>query len=298
MSMPSAPPDWHDPFGVAPAADGDDTGWLVTFSDLVLQLFAFVLVAAVCGAAARSSPAVSDVVTPPVSERAPTVVEERVARSETPPAPAVLAAASAWAGEQPHATPVRTHDASADEELVAAPSVPATDVIRKEPDSPPPASSVPDAGTRARMRALGGYLAAYVTASGLADDANVAVGDGDVRLALAGTAGFHPGSAELRPAGRRLVHEVARLARAVPELAIDVAGYTDDTPIATPLFASNRELSLARAGRVARDLEGDDAMIAVRTVALGFGEHHPVAPNADVAGRARNRRVELRLSVR
>src|SRR5205085_6697191 len=47
----NAPPDWTEPL-VTPAADGDDVGWLITFSDLVLQLFAFVIVAAVCGAAA------------------------------------------------------------------------------------------------------------------------------------------------------------------------------------------------------------------------------------------------------
>ena len=180
------------------------------------------------------------------------------------------------------------------DEAIADPSGPMGDKAAPESDPTAP----PDSGTRARIRALGSYLAAYVAASGLAADASVDTGDSDVRLALAGNAGFHAASAELRPPGRRLLAEVARLARAVPDLAIEVAGYTDDVPIKTRAFPSNLELSLARAGRVARELERDDPMVAVRTVALGFGEHHPVAPNDDAAGRARNRRVELRLSAR
>ena len=41
-SPPNARPDWNEPL-TSPATDGDDVGWLITFSDLVLQLFAFVL---------------------------------------------------------------------------------------------------------------------------------------------------------------------------------------------------------------------------------------------------------------
>ena len=294
MPPPSAPPDWHDPFALTPPSDGDDTGWLVTFSDLVLQLFAFVLVAAVCGAAAHS-PKASDATVLSTVAPARMVVEEPLARMETVPAPAVLAPASAWAGEQPHAAIASTEGSRpSSEEAIISPS----DVAAPESDPTALPDSVPDPATRGRMRALGGYLAAYVTAAGLAADASVDIGDSDVRLALAGNAGFQAASAELRPAGRRLLSEVARLASAVPDLAIEVAGYTDDVPIKTRAFPSNLELSLARAGRVARELEGDDPTVAVRTVALGFAEHRPIAPNDDAAGRARNRRVELRLSAR
>lgn len=293
MPPPSAPPDWNDPFALTPPSDGDDTGWLVTFSDLVLQLFAFVLVAAVCGAAARA-PKASDATVLSAAEPARTVVEEPHARIETVPPPAVLAPASAWAGEQPHAATATAEGAKpSNEEAIVSPR----DVAAPESDPTAP-ESVPDAATRERMHALGGYLAAYVAAAGLAVDASVDTGDSDVRLALAGNAGFQAASAELRPAGRRLLGEVARLVSAVPELAIEVAGYTDDVPINTRAFPSNLELSLARAARVARELEGDDPTVAVRTVALGFGEHRPSAPNDGAAGRARNRRVELRLSAR
>ena len=40
--------------------------------------------------------------------------------------------------------------------------------------------------------------------------------------------------------------------------------------------------------------EGDPSLRA-RIVATGRGEHRPIASNEDAAGRARNRRVEIRL---
>src|SRR5438093_13420379 len=61
--------------------DDDQTGWLMTFSDLVLQLFAFVLVSVVLSGGGRPSAAA-----PPAP--APTVVaaeSPRCPRAEEPP---------------------------------------------------------------------------------------------------------------------------------------------------------------------------------------------------------------------
>jgi flagellar motor protein MotB len=60
-------------------------------------------------------------------------------------------------------------------------------------------------------------------------------------------------------------------------------------------FHSNLELSLARAARVARELAAGDAELTGRIFASGYGAARPVASNDDLDGRARNRRVELRL---
>jgi chemotaxis protein MotB len=61
-------------------------------------------------------------------------------------------------------------------------------------------------------------------------------------------------------------------------------------------FATNWELSTARATRVVRALSesGVDAA-AVRLSATGYGEFVPRADNDTEAGRAANRRIELRL---
>jgi flagellar motor protein MotB len=334
-SPPNARPEWHEPLVAAPC-DGDDTGWLVTFSDLVLQLFAFVIVAAVCGATPR----------PPITEVADTTVE-RVAAADpraaevarhpspsdarsvprfydrrTPPsaparasthesAPSAFEPATAWAGDGtvtteavPRLEGAAVHDtrerlpddvAALDDEVIT--NAPDSTVKAAVPAEVAPAPIVvPRAPAAAqRLGALGRYLSAFVVASAAGDDATVTAGDADVRLAFGGRLGFSPGSAELLPRGRALLSEVQRLASEVPDLALEVAGYTDDIPIHTREFPSNLELSLARAARVARELQRDDPALAVRTVALGFGEHHAVAPNDGPENRARNRRVEVRL---
>ncbi len=79
---------------------------------------------------------------------------------------------------------------------------------------------------------------------------------------------------------------------------IYIDGHTDNVPVANPktkeLYVDNLGLSLARAGAVARVLI--DAKIPVeRLVVRGFGSSRPIAPNDTPEGRAKNRRVEIRL---
>lgn len=74
--------------------------------------------------------------------------------------------------------------------------------------------------------------------------------------------------------------------------AIRIEGYTDDQPIASVAYASNWELSAARAAAVLHVLV-DSGVAPVRLSMAGFGEFQPVAANTDVAGRNANRRVML-----
>ena len=76
---------------------------------------------------------------------------------------------------------------------------------------------------------------------------------------------------------------------------IHVEGFTDDQPIRTAQYPTNWELSSARASSIVRML----AMQGVnpqRLASVGYGEFQPVANNATVEGRARNRRVVLVVS--
>jgi chemotaxis protein MotB len=298
----NARPDWAEPLVAAPA-EGDDTGWLITFSDLVLQLFAFVLVAAVCGGTARHVVRQARTHTPAkVVAAAPAERQIRVAVDDAPaqrpdalseyqpaPRPDPLGAleANAWAGDNGGDAPC---DAAAED---AADTLPAA-AVASATDKPADDAAAGDA----HIRNLGTYLDAFVTARGDADDANVVVGDSDVRLDFGGRLGFRPGSTDLMPAGAALIHELQRIASGIPNLTIEVSGYTDDVPIHTREFPSNLELSLARAARVAREIERGDPSLAVRTVALGFAEHRAIAPNDGPENRARNRRVEVRLVAR
>jgi len=75
---------------------------------------------------------------------------------------------------------------------------------------------------------------------------------------------------------------------------VTVEGHTDDLPIATARFPSNWELSSARAAAVVRLFE-DAGIDPARLSAIGLAEQQPVADNLTPEGRARNRRVTIRL---
>jgi len=77
------------------------------------------------------------------------------------------------------------------------------------------------------------------------------------------------------------------------ENLIRVEGHTDNVPIHTPAFASNWELSTARATEVIRRLLVEYKLAPKRLSAAGYGEYHPIASNATEAGRQVNRRVDI-----
>lgn len=104
---------------------------------------------------------------------------------------------------------------------------------------------------------------------------------------------FASGSARLEPDAITLIQDLARELEPYPG-RIEVEGHTDDRPIQSVVFPSNWELSGARAAAVVKAMLGVDLSPA-RFGAIGYGEFRPVADNATEAGRARNRRVVIRL---
>ncbi len=103
---------------------------------------------------------------------------------------------------------------------------------------------------------------------------------------------FAPGQAVLSPVARETM---ARIGGAIADLpnAVRVEGHTDDAPIRTARFASNFELSTARATEVVALFVRDAAIAAARLSAAGYGEHRPRAANTTPDGRTRNRRVDI-----
>jgi chemotaxis protein MotB len=102
---------------------------------------------------------------------------------------------------------------------------------------------------------------------------------------------FSSGSAALDSAGEPLLVEVAALLDIDHVHPIDVEGNTDNVPI-TGAFASNWELSAARASTVVRFLVGR-GVEPRRLSATGYADQRPIAPNSTASGRALNRRVEI-----
>jgi chemotaxis protein MotB len=89
-----------------------------------------------------------------------------------------------------------------------------------------------------------------------------------------------------------LIAHVADRLRALPN-ALRVEGHTDDVPIQTSKFASNWELSTARATRVVDYLIHAGSIDPARLSAAGYSQFHPLVANDSEANRARNRRTDI-----
>lgn len=102
---------------------------------------------------------------------------------------------------------------------------------------------------------------------------------------------FPSGSAQIASSATTTLSKVAVILNRYPN-PIHVEGFTDNKPIRTLAFPSNWELSAARAASVVR-LFSSSGIKPERMVAIGYGEHQPVADNATPEGRNTNRRVVL-----
>ena len=102
---------------------------------------------------------------------------------------------------------------------------------------------------------------------------------------------FPSGSADTKPEGRELLAKIATQLEGRPE-AIRVEGHTDSVPISTARYASNWELSGARAVQVVRYLI-THGVAPDRISAAAYGPYRPIADNGTPEGRVRNRRIEI-----
>jgi OmpA-OmpF porin, OOP family len=102
---------------------------------------------------------------------------------------------------------------------------------------------------------------------------------------------FDTGKATLQPASQEQLGNIAAILKAYPKVKIRLGGYTDNTGDAD----SNVKLSDERANGVMAELTklGTDPS---RMSAKGYGEEHPVADNATEEGRAKNRRISMRVT--
>lgn len=96
--------------------------------------------------------------------------------------------------------------------------------------------------------------------------------------------------ADVQPQFRATLDQVAATLQEYRSTAIDVYGHTDSTGS----DSYNQDLSERRARSVA-DYLVSRGIDRVRLGTRGFGENQPIADNSTDAGRAANRRVELRI---
>jgi OmpA-OmpF porin, OOP family len=102
---------------------------------------------------------------------------------------------------------------------------------------------------------------------------------------------FDTGKATLQAASREQLENVANILKAFPNVELKIGGYTDN--VGDP--KANMALSAARAKTVMDELVGM-GIAATRLTSEGYGDQHPVADNATEDGKAKNRRVSMRVT--
>ncbi len=131
--------------------------------------------------------------------------------------------------------------------------------------------------------------------SGIADVA--ATEDNKVKIEVGNSGLFNSGGTILTENGQNVLLQLGDVLAELKDTHINVIGHTDNLPVGTGgQFASNAELSFARASTALRFLNRTAGVSADNLTASGLGDKYPIAANDTVEGRSANRRVEIILS--
>ena len=129
----------------------------------------------------------------------------------------------------------------------------------------------------------------------LSDQIDVSFTAQYVQLTMKGALLFDSGSDELNADSFGVLDRVGLILERYAQGTIEIEGHTDNVPISSARFASNEELSSARALSVFYYL-ADHTLLDVSNLRhAGMGERIPIADNSTAEGRSKNRRVEIRI---
>ncbi len=112
----------------------------------------------------------------------------------------------------------------------------------------------------------------------------------DIRLIMPGNITFATDSDRVAPSFYPVLDSVGKVLMKFDRTQVAVEGFTDSTGS----FEYNQQLSERRAVSVARYL-ASTGVSDLRLDARGYGERYPIASNDSAAGRAANRRVEIKI---
>ena len=130
---------------------------------------------------------------------------------------------------------------------------------------------------------------------GIQDDVEVDFNAEYVTLNMNGALLFDSASAELRDEAYPLINKLGKILVTYDNNIIEVEGHTDNVPIHSSKYEDNNVLSMYRALAVASYLRDTTTLNPAYIKSSGRGEYVPIADNATPEGRARNRRVEIKI---
>jgi len=116
-------------------------------------------------------------------------------------------------------------------------------------------------------------------------------------LAVLGVGTFQTGQAVVSDSLINSVNELIKEISAAPGHHVVIEGHTDNTPVqatAEKQYQDNMDLSFLRAEAIAGMLV-ENGISRERISVIGYGDTRPVTDNNTNEGRAKNRRVEIKL---
>lgn len=117
-----------------------------------------------------------------------------------------------------------------------------------------------------------------------------------VQLNLSGAILFSPGKADILEEAYPIVDKISLILSGYPENIIGIEGHTDNVPLdPSNKYENNDVLSMFRALNVANYVKGQTDLNPAYIQFAGRGEYVPIADNSTPEGRARNRRVEIKI---
>lgn len=116
-----------------------------------------------------------------------------------------------------------------------------------------------------------------------------------VLLDLNGALLFDQGKADLRDDAETFMKKITSILQRYKDCVVEVEGHTDNVPIHNSVYQSNRYLSTARATKVYEYIVDNSSLLDSNLKVAGYGESRPVASNDTEGGRAKNRRVTIKI---
>ncbi len=116
-----------------------------------------------------------------------------------------------------------------------------------------------------------------------------------VLLTMNGALLFDSGHAEIREDAYPLLQKIARILERYAKHTIEVEGHTDNVPLNGGRFENNDVLSSYRALSVFNYILENTSLDPANIKHSGRGEYLPIADNSTPEGRAKNRRVEIKI---
>lgn len=129
----------------------------------------------------------------------------------------------------------------------------------------------------------------------MADEVDVAFTAQFVQLTLKGALLFDSGSVLLKEEAKPVLDQVGLILERYAEGTIEIEGHTDNVPMSGAKYSNNDELSSGRALSVFNYILSITNLDPANVKHAGRGEYLPVADNATPEGRAKNRRVEIKI---